>query len=377
MKEIRLFTPGPTHVPQRVRDFLALPMIHHRSEAFEEILKSVRKRITWLCGSQGESVVLASSGTGGMEASIASLFSQGDEVVVVNGGKFGERWEKIAGHFGLKTKVVRVEWGLAARMEEVMDAITPQTKGVLIQACESSTGAYHPIQKLGKALEDKPEILFVVDAITALGVHNLDMQKDRIDVLVCASQKALMTPPGLAIVTLEPRAIDRIQKHGLSFYFSLASELEAQRKNQTAFTPAISLVRALNEALAMIEREGKEALYKRHLKMQKMAREGFRAMGLELFNTDEEATWGITVVRAPTGLEVKPWLSNLKKDYDLWLAGGQAELEGKIFRVSHMGALTLQMLWTAIRNIEETLNGLVLGAQRQLGSQKARTFLES
>lgn len=355
MNRVRLFTPGPTEVPPPVREAFALPMIHHRSEEFGSILTSVRKRLTWLSGCDGEPVLLASSGTGGMEAAVASLFAPGEEVVIVQGGKFGERWVDLANHYGLKTNVVRVEWGRAVSVEAVTKALTPNTKGILIQACESSTGASHPVAEIGKKLSGREDVLLIVDAITALGIEDLDMARDRIDVLVGASQKAFMCPPGLSMVALSRRALGRVRKPGRSFYFSLAREIAAQAKGQTGFTPSIAHVRALDVALSMIEKEGKPGLFARHRELQKIARTSLKAMGLRLFNRDEEAAIGITVVHVPGGLGVKSWLKELREKEGLWLAGGQGELEGKIFRLAHFGACQKSDLLGALAKVKENL----------------------
>ncbi|MFH1262564.1 MAG: alanine--glyoxylate aminotransferase family protein [Pseudomonadota bacterium] len=355
MKTPRLFTPGPTEVPVEVREAFAGPMIHHRSSEFGEILRRVRDRVGWLCGCDGEIALLSSSGSGGMEASVASLFAPGDEVVVVVGGKFGERWKELADHYRLKSVTIAVEWGRAVAVEAVLRTVTPSTKGILIQGCETSTGAYHPIAEIGHALRGRGDLLFVVDAITALGIHDLDMERDRIDVLVGASQKAFMSPPGAAVVALSRRALQRMLDPGGSYYFSLAREVAAAKKNQTGFTPAISNIVALDAALARIEREGKPALFARHLELQRLARASLREMGLHLFNRDEEATVGITVAHAQEGLDVKGWIQGLRTKEGLWLAGGQGKLEGKIFRLAHFGAITKKDLLWALDRIRESL----------------------
>ena len=376
MTEIRLFTPGPTPVPERVRKATALPMIHHRSPEFAAILTSVRTRLKSLCDCDGEVVLFPSSGTGGMEATVGSLFSPGEEVVVVEGGRFGERWTELAHHFKLSVKVVSVEWGKSARVEEVMKALTPKTRGILMQGAESSTGAYHPLSQMGEVLRGRNDILWVVDAITTLGVHDVSMQRDRIDALIGASQKALMSPPGLSCVGLSPRALEKLEKSSSqNFYFSLQREVRMQAKGEAGFTPAISLVRGLHAALGMMEEEGKEKIFARHRKMQQMARAALREDGLKLFNRDEEATWGITVVEAPEGTDLKTWLNTLKQKEGLWLAGGQGKLSEKIFRLSHMGAVTPVELLSAIETIEGSLASTYPQAAKHSGYRKAKLLL--
>src|SRR5580765_5303179 len=229
MSEMKLFTPGPTPVPKEVRQAEALPMIHHRSEEFGTILKNVRLSLNEFADNDGETLLLSSSGTGGLEAAVSSLFSPGDEVIVVEAGKFGERWVELAEHFGLKGEVIHVPWGKAVSPQEVLSRIRPTTKGILMQACESSTGAYHPVEKIGPKVPE--HVLLVVDAITALGVHDLSMRRDHLDVVICGSQKAFMCPPGLAMVSLNQKALKRLEQTvARSFYFSLKRELKAQLK---------------------------------------------------------------------------------------------------------------------------------------------------
>jgi aspartate aminotransferase-like enzyme len=357
MTDVRLFTPGPTPVPPEVREAEGRPMIHHRSEEFSAILRAVRGDLVALCEAE-ETVILASSGTGGMEAVVASAFGPGERVLVVEGGKFGERWVELADQYGLAADVLRVPWGRAVAPEAVAERVTPSTRGVFLQACESSTGAYHPIDRIGALLPERDDLLYAVDAITAVGVHDLSLARHRIDFLIGASQKALMSPPGLAFVALSGRALRQLKKvASRSYYLSLQRELSASAKGQTAFTPAVSLVRALEAALRRISAEGKGAVFARHRALKSRARAAFREMGLSLFNRDDEAADGLTVVTAPPGLDVKGWLRSLKERHGLWLAGGQGELEGKIFRVAHMGAVTADDLEGALSTIRESLGG--------------------
>ncbi|MFH1017083.1 MAG: alanine--glyoxylate aminotransferase family protein [Pseudomonadota bacterium] len=373
----RLFTPGPTPVPESVRKAGAQPMIHHRSEEFGEILRSVRRSLNVLCDTDGEALVLSSSGSGGMEACVSSLFSPGDEVVVVEAGKFGERWVELASHYHLKADVIRVPWGSAVRPEEVARAVNPSTRGVLVQACESSTGVFHPVDRIGRLLPPRDDLLFVVDAITALGVHDLSMKRDRIDSLVGASQKAFMCPPGLATVSLGLRALVRLGRtQPQGYYFSLQRELAAQQKGFTAFTPAVSLVRSLAVALDLILKTDTAERIRRQRGLQAMARTALREDGLSLFNRDEDATWGITVAETPKGVDAKSWLKELKVKYGLWLAGGQSQLEGKIFRMAHLGAIGPKDLLWAIETIEGSLAGQYPNAKSNSGLKKAREIYE-
>ncbi|MCB0308808.1 MAG: alanine--glyoxylate aminotransferase family protein [Bdellovibrionales bacterium] len=372
MKDIRLFTPGPTPVPERIRKAGAQMMIHHRSLEFENILQALRAKLKLLYGTKGEVVALCSSGTGGLEASMVSLFNKGDEVVVIEAGKFGQRLEQICKAYEFNVTTIHVPWGQAVTSDDVIAQITPRTRAICIQACESSTGAFHPIYEIGKKLKEFPNIIFMVDAITALGVHDLNMDRDGIDVLVGASQKAFMCPPGLATVGLSLKAIDCLKKDHAGYYFSLAKELAAQRKNTTAYTPAISLCVQLLEALKIMEEEGFANIFKRHLLMRNMTRSAFRALDLELFNTEADASNGITVVTAPGDLNVKGWLKTLKNEEGLWLAGGQDILEEKIFRMAHMGAIQPDDVVGAIYTVESSLSSVLPKASTHEGSKAAK-----
>ncbi|MEZ4704850.1 MAG: alanine--glyoxylate aminotransferase family protein [Bdellovibrionota bacterium] len=354
---IKLFTPGPTPVPRQVMEAMSRPMIHHRSAEFSEIFGKVRRQLSDLMGvgTQGQSLLFTSSGSGAMEAAVCSLFDKGDHVVVVESGKFGQRWKKLAQHFSLTMDLVEVEWGKTVTLDQIENVLTPTTKGVLIQACESSTGVFHPIYDLAKLIKSHSKALFVVDAITALGIHDLDQERDLIDVLIGGSQKALMCPPGLATMGLRASAIEQIRP-GVGFYFSLANELKNQKDNKTAFTPAVSLVRGLSAAMDIIEAEGKTQVFARHKHMQTLTRAHFRKVGLELFNLDQDASLGITAVDAQERFDVKAWLTFLKKEYNMWLAGGQDHLEGKIFRFSHMGAVSVEQVEQALQIITESLS---------------------
>ncbi|MEZ4820406.1 MAG: aminotransferase class V-fold PLP-dependent enzyme [Bdellovibrionota bacterium] len=215
MNNIYLCTPGPTPIPERVQDEMSKPILHHRSVEFQEIFAKVRRMINQMVHNDGETLLLSCSGSGGMEASVASLLQQGDHVVIVESGKFGQRWVELARRYELKADVIKVPWGEAVNPQSIAEKLTSSTKAVLTQACETSTGVYHPIEKIGGLLQSHKDCLFFVDAITALGIHHIDMPKMHIDVLIGGSQKALMCPPGVSTVCLSQRAIDRIKSFAI------------------------------------------------------------------------------------------------------------------------------------------------------------------
>ncbi|MEZ4846326.1 MAG: alanine--glyoxylate aminotransferase family protein [Bdellovibrionota bacterium] len=327
---------GPTIVPKQIQAEISKQMIHHRSQEFEEIFASLRNNLHLISQTDGESVVLTGSGTAAMEAVMASMFSEGDEVVIVDSGKFGRRWVEISKRYKLKTTVIVKPWGMAVIPEEIAQKLTADTKAVFVQACETSTGVYHPIESIGKMLKNHPDVLFVVDAITTFGIYPLSQRTHNIDVMIAASQKGLMCPPGLSLVCLSKRAIEHLQET-TTLYLSLQNELKFQIQNKTAFTPAISLIRGMEKSTSMILNEGMQDVFKRHAKLQTMTRGYFKALGFQMLASDEDASVGITAIHSIPGLDTDKWLEQLRSEHHLWLASGQDQFKGKIFRMAHMG----------------------------------------
>jgi aspartate aminotransferase-like enzyme len=337
MKKIRLLTPGPTPVPERLSLRMAQPIVHHRSPEFEAVMARVREGLQWLYETKQDVLMVAASGTGAMEAALVNFLRRGDEAIVVDAGKFGERWHKMAKAHGLTPVILKVEWGQAVEPAAVEKALRehPNAKAVFVQANESSTGAAHPIQKLAAVTKNTQAIL-VVDAISALGAMPLPMDAWGIDVLVGACHKALGLPPGLSFVAASEKAWKLNETADLPrFYFDLKRERENQKKNQSAFTPAISLVSGLDESLAMFREEGLEAVFARHDKMAKAARAGMQALGLKLYSSAPSAA--MTTVLAPDGVDSEKLVKHLFKQYGIKLVGGQDAAKGKIFRIAHLG----------------------------------------
>jgi aspartate aminotransferase-like enzyme len=317
---------------------MAHPMIHHRTPQFSALFAEVRKGLAELFQTQQDVILLAASGTGAMEATVVNCFAAGDEVIVVNGGKFGERWLKLAKTFGLQPIEIKVEWGRAVRVEEVERALSehPAARGVLVQASETSTTVVHPIRALG-GLTRKRDALLVVDGITAVGVYDLPMDRWGVDVLVTGSQKALMLPPGLAFIALSDRAWKRVENVTQPrFYFDLVRERTNQAKNTTAYTPAISLVFGLHEALKMMREEGWEQVFARHDRLARATRAGAQALGCTLVAPDDPspATTGVYV---PPGVDGGALEKYLRDKMKVTFAGGQDQLKGRVVRIAHLG----------------------------------------
>ena len=351
-----LLAPGPTPVPSRVRLAMAQPMFHHRTPQFSALFGEVRAQLQELFQTEQDVLMLAASGTGAMEAAVNNCFAPGDEVVFVNGGKFGERWGKLSSTFGLKPVEIKVEWGRAVRPEQVEQALAehPNAKGVLVQASETSTAAVHPIEQLS-AITRKTNALLVVDGITAVGVYPIPMDQWGVDVLVTGSQKALMLPPGLALIALSARAWERVgQTKQPRFYFDLPRERTNQAKNTTAWTPAISLVIGLREALTMMQEEGYPNLYARHARLASATRAAGLALGLRLVAPDNPSP-AVTGLYTPEGIDGGKLFSYLRDKMRVVFAGGQDQLKGKIVRIAHLGYIGAFDTITAVAALEMAL----------------------
>jgi aspartate aminotransferase-like enzyme len=334
----RLFTPGPTPIPESVMLKMAEPIIHHRNPEFQEIFTRVNQNLKYLFQTKQPVLTLTCSGTGGMEATFVSLFSAGDSIISVNGGKFGERWVKMPRAFGLNVHEIKNEWGKAPTEAEIRDMLkeVPNAKAVYLTHSETSTGTATDVKALAKVIRENSDALVCVDGITSVGAHELRFDEWGIDVCVTGSQKGLMIPPGLAFVALSERAIKSIQRSNLpKFYFDLRRVLASYEKHDTPFTPAISLIVGLDVALEMIKEEGIENLWKRHRQLALALRAGVKSLGLRLFS--DHPSYAVTPVWVPEGIEWQTFNAILKGKYALTIAGGQDSYKGKIFRISHLG----------------------------------------
>jgi len=345
---------------------MAKPVIHHRTPQFGEIFERVRGGLKELFATENEVLVLSSSGTGAMEASVVNCFTPGDEVLVVNGGKFGERWLKLAEMYSLKPIELKVEWGAAVRVEQVEQAIAdhPDLRGILIQGSETSTTTCHPVEEIARLTRER-DILLAVDGITAVGVYELPMDQWGVDILVTGSQKAMMMPPGLAAIALSDRAWERSKSVCQPrFYFDLEKERAGQAKNSTAYTPAISLIYALDESLAMMREEGFPEVYARHDRCARATRAGCEALGLRLLSPDSPSP-AATGVFVPDGVDGKHLHGYLRDQMGVAFAGGQDQLKGKILRIAHIGYIDAFDTITAIAALEMALRHF--GHDVQLG----------
>ncbi len=372
-----LLAPGPTPVPPEVLLAMARPVIHHRAPEFAQLFGEVREDLKWLYQTRNDVLILAASGTGGMEGSISNFLSPGDKALVVNGGKFGERWGKLCKTFGVQVTELRVEWGHAVDPQAVADALKkdPSIKAVYVQASETSTGVAHDIKSLGEIVRGHEGTILVVDAITALGVFDVPTDAWGLDVVVSGSQKAFMLPPGLAFVSVSEKAWAFAEKaKNAAFYFNFRKERESQIKNQTAYTPAVSLILGLQEVLRILKAEGLPAIFGRQARLAQATREGVKAAGLSLFPKQSPSD-ALTAISSPDGVDGQAIYRNLRVQYGITAAGGQDHLKGKIFRISHMGYMDTFDVITALAAIEMVLKGLGYGVRLGSGVAKAQELL--
>lgn len=359
MQKRYLLAPGPTPVPPEALMAMAMPIIHHRAPDFIPVLDSAKKGLQWLYQTKNDVIILCSTGTGGMVGSVNNFLSPGDEVLVVNGGKFGERWTKICQAYGMKVEEIIVEWGHAVRPEQVEGALkkNPKIKAVFVQATETSTGVNHDIKALAGIVK-KTDAIFVVDAISALVAHDIKTDEWGIDVMVGGSQKGLMLPPGLAFVSVSDKAWKSADTAKTpKFYFNFKKERENLAKNQTNFTSAVSLIIGLNACLKMLQDEGLENVFKRHDRLARAMRAAAASLGLKLYPKENPST-SLTAIEAPAGIDGQAIYKNLREKYGITGAGGQDKLKGKIFRIAHLGYADTFDVITAVAGIEMVLKGL-------------------
>ncbi len=370
-------TPGPVAVPERVRLAMAQTLVHHRAPDFVSVFEEVRRELKKVFQTERDVLVLASSGTGGMEAAVANVLCPGDRAVVVRAGKFGERWSELCAGFGIETENVDVEYGRAVDPAAVRAAFerAPDARALLVQASETSTCVYHPVKELAQLVHQAPERMIIVDGISAVGVHDIPMDDWGLDVVVSASQKSWLLPPGLAFIALSERAERAVHAStNARYYFDLRAELASQRDSQTAYTPAVSLIAGLREALEILLEQGLPALFAKHEALARATRSAVTALGLELLAPDSPS-FACTAVRVPEGVDGKLLIKHLRDRYGFTLAGGQGELAGQIFRIGHMGDVDSFDTLAAIAAVEMTLADLGYPAKLGEGTRAATEIL--
>lgn len=356
MAKARLFTPGPTPVPEETLSELAKPVTYHRTSEQKSVFGEVIDHLKYVFQTKNEVIILTSSGTGGMESAVSNVLAPGQKAILLTAGRWGERWKGVLKAFGANLIVVDAPYGKAiepSRLEEAL-ALHPDTVAVYSTLSETSTGVGHDIEAFGKIVA-KTNALLVVDGISGLGAMECRVDDWNIDIMVTGSQKALMLPPGLAFVSVSPKAWKVIEGNtaSKSFYFDLKRYRAKLPENDTPFTPANTLIKAQLVSLRKIKTEGIENLWARHNKMAAAARAAVTAMGLELFA--ERPNSGLTVIKVPAGIDGNDLLKNLETKFGYKLANGQDDMKGKIWRLSHMGYVDAFDVLGAISALELSL----------------------
>ena len=343
MKSSFLMTPGPTQVPSQVSLAMAQEIIHHRVPAFGALLKDITEKLQYVFQTQNDVLVFPGAGTGAMEGAIVNFFSPGDKVAFGIIGEFGSRWAKIAEIFGLQPIRLGGEWGKAVTAQDIDLLLSSEAgkdvKGVFITHNETSTGVYSDLKSIGEVCQ-KHDVLYLVDAVSSLVAIDCKTDLWGIDVVITASQKALMTPPGLCFFSVSKKGWEYNQEAKCPrYYWDLANALKSLKKPtpENPYTPAVTLLFGLNEALNMIKQEGLENVFKRHLQLSKMFRTGVEALGLELMVKDEKiASPAVTSIMIPEGIEAGK-ITGFFRNNGIVIAGGQGQLKGRIIRVGHLG----------------------------------------
>jgi len=352
IRKQRLLTPGPTPLYPPALHAMMASDIHHRTEEFRNVYKSALADLKEVYGTSNDVLCFAASGTGAMDASVSNLFSPGDKVVVATAGKFGERWAEIATAYGLDANVLKADYGDVVTPDRIESALKtePATKGVFIQASETSTGAEDDIETMAGIVK-KTDAIFVVDAITGLGTMPLDIDGWGLDVLIGGSQKAFMIPPGLAFLSVSPKAWKLADTAKLPhYYFSLKKEKKSADANDSSWTPATSLILALGEALKYIKKVGMPNLIENAQLLARATREACQGLGLEVFAKRPGSS--VTAVKAPAGMDSKVIVKGFKESFGAIIANGQGSMQGQIFRMAHLGYFDFADMFGIIAGLE-------------------------
>ena len=351
--------PGPTPLPREVRKAVSQQMINHRGKSYEEIQQGVIKNLQYFFQTENEIFLLTCSGMGGLEAAIVNFFSQGDKLVFFTCGEFGNRFAEIGRRFGGNVIQTKFELGKAVSKNKVSEVLkeNPDVKGVFFTHNETATGVLNPIAELTPLIKNhKNKPLIIVDSISALGAVSLPMDDLGIDVVVTASQKAWMAPPGLCMMAVSKKAWSYIDSSDLpKYYFDLRMYHDFNLKNQTPATPAVSTILGLDESLKMMRKEGKEKIFQRHIDFRNYLRKELWKIHLRPYVDEEIASPTVTSIEVPPGVDSHKWLEIMNKKYGVILAGGMGETKGKIIRVAHMGYVNKQDLDQVIEVLERSL----------------------
>ncbi len=366
MAKTRLYTPGPTPVPEQVMLAMAKPMEHHRTKDYRDMLARTTEGLQYVLQTKNDVLTFTSSGTGAMEGAIVCCASEGKKALVARGGKFGERWGQVCQAYGIPYIAIDVEWGKAVEPAIIEEQLknNPDIGIVIVVHSETSTATASDIEAIG-AIVAKTDALFLVDAISSAGAMPIKTDEWKIDVVVTGSQKALMLPPGLAFASVSEKAWKVIESNNpKAYYFDYRAYRKSLKKNDAPYTPALTLVRGLDVALSMIKEKGIENVWAQCAKLARASRAAFEAMGLKIYSSSPADA--VTAVWLPEGIDEAELRKILRNEYGVHLAGGQAELKGKIIRMTHMGYVDEVDTMGALAAIEAVL--LRLGHKFEIGA---------
>ncbi|MBM7855153.1 aspartate aminotransferase-like enzyme [Desulfohalotomaculum tongense] len=372
--KLYLMIPGPTPVPPAVVNAMSRPIIGHRSAEFAALIGRVTDKLKKVFQTENEVFVLACSGTGGLEAAVANVVSPGDKVITLNTGKFGERFGELARKYGADVDEIKFGWGCDVDIRVVEEKLKadPDIKAVFATHNETSTGVVNDIEGLGR-LTAQHQAVLVVDAVSSMGGMDIRTDEWKVDIMVSGSQKAMMLPPGLAFVSVSPKAWNVIEQNKApKYYFDLIKARKSLGKNNTPYTSAVSLYYGLEAALDMMLEEGLENVFKRHKLLAKATRAAVMALGLELLPALEYASDTVTAVQCPMTVDVNNLRKTLLDKYRVMVAGGQGELKGKIFRIAHMGYTAKADVLLTIAALEMALNECGYKAELGAGVREAQ-----
>ena len=357
MNRTYLMTPGPSPLAPKVKEALGRDIIHHRTEEFRKILEEVHDNLKYVFCTQNPVIILASSGTVAMEAAVSNFLSKQDKALVVVGGKFGERWKEICQSYEVGVCPLEVEWGRAPSKEDVVKILNnnPDIKAIYTTLCETSTGTVYDIQAISEITKDR-DLLLVVDAISGLGQDVLKTDEWAVDVVVSGSQKGFMLPPGLSFISLSNKAQVFLKKSNLpKYYFDLNKAMKSFQKNDTPFTPSVSLIVALLESLKIIKEEGIENRWANFEKLSLATRRVLESLGLRIFS--RSPSFSVTAAYVE-GIDTQDIVKKMRKEYGISIAGGQAQLKGKIIRIAHMGYINESDIIMCLSVLEKVLMNL-------------------
>jgi len=372
LRKTRLFTPGPTPLLPAAQRAMAAADVHHRTAEYRALQQRVVADLKTFIGTRNEVILLASSGSGAMEAAVSNLTSPGDKVLVLTAGKFGERWRDLAKAFGCQVELVTAEYGQTFSLDEVRARLSPEVRVLFMQATESSTGCRHDVEGVARVLRGS-DTLLVVDAITGLGTTRFDVHGCGIDVIIGGSQKAVMVPPGVAYLAVSERAWQRMESaKNPRYYFDLRKERKVAAKGESAYTPAISVVAGLAAALDYIREmgggdvaAGREALIANAETMAEMTRAAAQAQRLALFAAEPCAA--LTAIRPPQGTDSGDIVKLFRQQFGAVVANGQGEMKGKLFRIAHLGYLDYMDTMGIIAALEHVLASLARPGHVEFG----------